>query len=271
MKKKLYTAAIILFAVLFAVSAFLLIRYYVQIGRSQAAFDDLAQLKDQAQQDAQATESSDQENHGPLMAVVTDPDTGESKLVLAEYAPIYELNPDTVGWIAIDGTNINFPVMHKPEVTDYYLYKDFYGKYSNQGTIYVREQCDVFTPSDNVTIYGHRTNAGTMFAALQDYQRKDFWQDHQYIQFDTLTEKHTYQIFAVFTIESSEDSDFQYHLFVNAEQGEDFDRFVTQCKRYALYETGVSASPGDKLIALSTCVGTGNLGRLVVVAKRITE
>lgn len=264
MKKNLYIAAIILFAILFAVSAFLLIRYYVQISRSQASYDELIQIKDQAK-------PLEQDEQNPLMAVVVDQDTGENRLVLAEYAPIYERNPDTVGWIAIEGTNINFPVMHRPEDTDYYLNRDFYGKWNNQGAIYVREQCDVFAPSDNITIYGHRTNAGTMFAALQDYQKQSFWQDHQYIQFDTLTEHHTYQIFAVFTIESTQDSDFPYHLFVDAENDEEFDQFVTKAKGYSLYETGVSATPEDKLITLSTCVGTGNLGRLVVIAKRIAE
>ncbi len=265
MKKKLYIAAVVLFALVFAVSGFLLIRYYVETGKSQAAFDKLAQLKEQAQTDPAA--QTDQ----PLMAVVTDPETGEEKLVLAEYAPIYELNPDTVGWIAIDGTNINYPVLHKPDATDYYLYKDFYGKYSNQGAIYIREQCDVFAPSDNVTVYGHRTNAGTMFAALQGYRKQDFWQEHPYIRFDTLTQRHTYEIFAVFTIESTEDSEFPYHLFVNQEQPGDMDRFVTQCKQYALYDTGITAGAGDKLITLSTCVGSRNVDRLVVVARRITE
>ena len=258
-------AAITLFAALFAVSAFLLIRYYVQINRSQASYDALTQMKDAAQ----AAIPEDVPEKNPPMAVVIDPNTGANKLILAEYAPIYELNPDTVGWIAIDGTNINFPVMHRPEDTDYYLHRDFYGKPNNQGAIYVREQCDVFAPSDNIIIYGHRTNAGTMFAALQGYQKEDFWRDHQYIRFDTLSAHNTYQIFAVFTIESTADSDFPYHLFVDAQNDGEFDQFVTKAKGYSLYETGVSAEPGDKLITLSTCVGVGNLGRLVVVAKQI--
>ena len=98
------------------------------------------------------------------MVEVTDKN-GEPLLVLPEYAPIFERNKDTVGWIKIDGTNIDFPVVQRKESTDYYLYKNFDGEYSNQGAIYVREQCDVFAPSDNLTIYGHRTNAKTMFGA----------------------------------------------------------------------------------------------------------
>ena len=194
---------------------------------------------------------------------------GEPMVVLPEYAPIFERNKDLVGWIKIDGTNIDFPVVQRKESTDYYLYKNFDGEYSNQGTIYVREQCDVFAPSDNLTIYGHRTSAGTMFGALQKYQKEDFWRDHQYIQFDTVSERHTYQIMSVFTIETTEDSDFKYHLFVDAADEAEFDQFVTKAKAYSLYDTGVSAQPGDKLITLSTCVGYGDLQRLVVVAVQV--
>ena len=270
MKKKLYMAAVIMFSVLFAVSAFLLIRYYVQINKAQKAYEELANIKEQALQQAieNAPVNEDGVKQEPSMVEVTDKN-GEPLMVLPEYAPIYERNKDMVGWIRIEGTNIDFPVVQRKDHTDYYLYKNFDGEYSNQGTIYVREQCDVFAPSDNLTIYGHRTNAKTMFGALQDYKKKDFWQDHQYIQFDTLTEHHKYQILSVFTIQSTEDSDFLYHLFVDAESDWEFDQFVTKAKVYSLYETGVSASPGDKLITLSTCEGYGNLGRLVVVAKRV--
>lgn len=271
MKKKLYIAAIVLFSLLFLVSAFFLIRYFVQINQSQQDYDELAQIKQQALQGAQtkAPVSEDDQVQTPLLVEVTDPDTGETVLVLPEYAPIYELNSDTVGWIKIEDTNIDFPVMQRKDIIDYYLHRNFYGEWNNQGAIYVREVCDVFTPSDNITIYGHRTNAGTMFGALQKYKKENFYQTHQYIQFDTLTERHTYQIFAVFTIQSTEDSDFLYHLFVDAENDQEFEQFVTKAKAYSLYETGVSASPGDKLITLSTCEGYGNLGRLVVVAKRV--
>lgn len=270
MKKKIYIGLLILFGTIFLVSAFFLIRYFLEIHQSQKAYEELAQIKEDALQ--QAIEQAPVDENGvkqePLMAEVTDKN-GEPLLVLPEYAPIFERNKDTVGWIKIDGTNIDFPVVQRKESTDYYLYKNFDGEYSNQGTIYVREQCDVFAPSDNLTIYGHRTNAKTMFGALQDYKSKDFWQSHQYIQFDTIFEHHRYQIVAVFAIESSEDSDFQYHLFVDAKDDSEFDRFVTNAKAYGLYETGVTAAPGDKLITLSTCEGYGNLGRLVIVAKQV--
>ena len=270
MKKKIYIAAMVLFALIFAVSAYFLISYFLQINKAQKAYEELANIKEQALQ--QALENAPVDENGnrqePELVVTTDKD-GEPMLILPEYAPIFERNKDLVGWIQIDGTNIDFPVVQRKESTDYYLYKNFDGQYSNQGTIYVREQCDVFAPSDNLVIYGHRTSAKTMFGALQDYKKQEFWQEHPYIRFDTITEHHTYQILSVFTIQATASSDFQYHLFVDAQTDEEFETFVAQAKRYSLYDTGVTAQPGDKLITLSTCEGYGTLGRLVVVAVQV--
>ena len=270
MKKKIYIAAMVLFALIFAVSAYFLISYFLQINKAQKAYEELANIKEQALQ--QALENAPVDENGnrqePELVVTTDKD-GEPMLILPEYAPIFERNKDLVGWIQIDGTNIDFPVVQRKESTDYYLYKNFDGQYSNQGTIYVREQCDVFAPSDNLVIYGHRTSAKTMFGALQDYKKQEFWQTHQFIQFDTISEHHTYQILSVFTIQATASNGFQYHLFVDAETDAEFLEFVDNAKGRSLYETGVTAVPGDKLITLSTCEGYGNLGRLVVVAKRV--
>ena len=75
---------------------------------------------------------------------------------------------------------------------------------------------------------------------------------------------------AVFSIESSAAQPFQYHLFVDAAREAEFDEYVQNCLTRSHYDTGVTASYGDKLITLSTCEYTHNNGRLVVVAKRIS-
>lgn len=275
MKKQVLNFMIGVFASVFVFSAYCLINYFMQIRQAEKEYSNLAQIV----ADAQQTEPEDPSDAStpdatgpagePRRVKVTDPDTGETFLCLPEYAPIYELNSDTVGWIRINGTNIDFPVLHKPEYTDYYLTRSFYHEWSNQGAIYVREQCDVTKPSDNVTIYGHRTNAGTMFAQLQKYKEQSFWEEHKNIQFDTLSSHYTYEIFSVFLIDATIDSGFQYHEFVDAEDQAQFDSFVQQCKDRSLYETGITPTYGDKLITLSTCEGSSTVGRLVVVARRL--
>ena len=274
MRKWVYIVLIVIFAVIFLVSGGMLLDYYIKSNQAAESYNELAQLVQQAQQTA-PTEESLPEGETAMtepvipMVEIMDPETGELVQVLAEYAAIYALNRDTVGWIRIDGTRINYPVMHRPEQVDYYLHRNFYEEYSVDGAIYVREPCDVFMPTDNVVIYGHRMNSGAMFADLLQYKEEDFFAQNRYIQFDTIREHHTYEILSVFTISASVDNGFQYHLFVDAATQEQFDAFVTQCKRRALYDTGVDAVYGDRLITLSTCEKGDSNRRVVVVAKRI--
>lgn len=180
------------------------------------------------------------------------------------------MNTDLVGWIQIPDTNINYPVMQSTVVKNYYLYVNFKNEYSNHGSIYVREECDVTKPSDNVTIYGHHTSVGTMFGNLDKFVDKNFWEEHKTFTFDTLTEYHTYEIIAVFRTSANIGEGFAYHHFVDAANEAEFDEFVATCKSLAYYDTGLTAEYGDKLICLSTCEYTLNNGRLVVLAKRIS-
>ena len=88
--------------------------------------------------------------------------------------------------------------------------------------------------------------------------------------FDTLMEHHTYEVIAVFTTTASKGQGFNYHHFIDADSPEEFDEYIADCKIRALYDTGVTATYGDKLITLSTCEYSQKNGRFAVVAKRIS-
>lgn len=107
-----------------------------------------------------------------------------------------------------------------------------------------------------------------MFGALEDYKSKSFYEEHKTIQFDTLTEQAEYEIVAVFKTVAYSSSGYRYYDFVNAENEEEFNAYIKTCKELALYDTGVTADYGDRLITLSTCEYSATNGRLVVVAKR---
>ena len=179
-------------------------------------------------------------------------------------------NPDMVGWVKINGTNINYPVMQTRENPDYYLDHDFYRNQSVYGCPYAQANCDVKTPSDNVIVYAHHMNDGSMFANLELFRSKDFWSTHKTISFDTLDNKANYDILAVFAIpvDETDKNTFKFYEFVNAYDPDHFSTFVAKCKALSFYETGVSAKYGDKLLTLATCEYTHDNGRLVVIAKR---
>ena len=191
--------------------------------------------------------------------------------ILEQYQAVYELNNDMVGWIEVPGTKVNYPVMQTPGNKDYYLKRDFYHNWSEWGSIYAREVCDINKPSDNVVLYGHHMADGSMFAQLETrYKKQSFWEEHQYLTFDTLYEHHTYQIIAVFRTSANVGQGFSYHIFNEADSEEEFNEFIAEVKRLALYDTGLTAEYGDKLLTLSTCEYTLDNGRFVVVAKRIS-
>lgn len=263
MKKTLCIVLIVLCVAVFLVSGFFLGRYLLESVQTRNQFDELAQIKDQA------TEPTEQEESVPAESVeVTEPEEDVPQ-ILPEYAQLYAMNNDLVGWITIEDTVIDYPVLQRREEKDYYLYRDFYGQENIHGCIYVREQCDVFAPSDNVVIYGHRMKDGSMFRQLLEYEDQSFYEEHSTITFNTLYETHTYQIIAVFKT-TMDYRGFAFHHFNDAIDEEQFNDYVRKCMELALYDTGESAVYGDKLITLATCEYSEFAGRMVIVAKRIS-
>ena len=152
---------------------------------------------------------------------------------------------------------------------DFYLKHNFEKADSPHGCPYVQANCNLQTLSDNILVYRHNMKDGTMFSDLLQYKRESFWEQHRIIRFDTLTAQAEYTVMAVFQGEA-EDL-FAYYQFANAETPQEFAAYVDACKGVALYETGVSAAYGDKLITLSTCDDSGKNSRVVVVAKPNTQ
>ena len=257
MKKEICIAVMVVLTAVFAVSTYFIVSHHIQ-GKAQAElYDSLAE-----QVEATVLES----------ASATEPEATEPTM-LPELADLYEQNKDLVGWISIEDTNINYPVVQSVDRQDFYLKHAFDGSYSDYGCPYVQEDCDVQEPSDNLVIYGHHMSNGSMFAHLEKFKNKDFWSEHRIITFNTLTDKQGYEIVAVFRTVVYTDSPeaFKFYRFIDAESANEFDDFIAKCKELSFYDTGVTAEYGDKLITLSTCEYSRNNSRLVVVAKRITE
>lgn len=262
--KIIYCIVVVILVIIFAVSAIYVGRYFYEANKQQSEYDDLASIVESLQS---ATAEAPEELSEPTETGETGP---TEPVMLPEYKILYEMNDHMVGWIKIEDTNINYPVMQTPEEPNYYLHRNFNRQDSERGCIYAREECDVFGPSDNITIFGHHMVDGSMFRDLSSYQKKSFWESHDTIIFDTLYERHTYKIFAVFRTTATIGEGFSYHQFINAANEAEFDEFVATCRSLALYDTGIVPEYGDKLICLSTCEYTQANGRFVVVAMRVS-
>lgn len=268
MKKIVYILAVVLLVLVFVVSAVLVGRYIVQSKEQAEKSAALSALKDSAKETA-APVTTEPEETTPE-GTFGEAEIRDASGMLAEYGEIYAKNEDLVGWIRIDGTKLDYPVMQTPDNPNFYLKHDFDGNSSDWGAIYAREECDIFEPSDNITLYGHNMRDGSMFAVLGNYTNKETWENNPLIFFDTLYEYHVYKIFAVFKTEASIDAGFKYHNMIEAEDKADFDEFIATCKELSFYDTGITPEYGDKIICLSTCEYTLNNGRLVVAAVRIS-
>lgn len=186
----------------------------------------------------------------------------------ARLLALHEKNGDCVAWIRIDGTVIDYPVMYRPQSKNYYLHRDFYGKKSSAGALYISEICDPDT-SDNIIIYGHHMNSGKMFAALNKYKKQSFYEDHKQIVLETLHGTEVYEIIFALTTPVYTGKDFKYYAFANAHSAAEFDAYVSNCRARALYDTGATAEYGDRLLTLSTCEYSQRNGRMLVVAKKV--
>lgn len=258
-KQRILIIGTVFFAALFLFSGAMLMWRYVDRKRSANDFNAAASL-------IRPVEISRSEDFSETEDSTEKPDS--EQIAMEKYEEVYEQNNDFVGWIMIEGTNINYPVMQNVDNPNFYLNHGMKKQYSNYGVPYVQENC-MPGISDNVIIYGHHMKNGSMFTDLCKYEEEDFYQEHPVIRFDTLSSMDEYEIIAAFKTTVHSEDGFQYYLFVDAEDEDAFDTYVSQCKALALYDTGVDAEYGDKLLTLSTCEYSRKNSRMVIVARRI--
>lgn len=196
--------------------------------------------------------------------------------LLPQYQTLYATNSDLAGWLRIDGTVIDYPVMQTPRDEDYYLERNFYGQEDKHGCLIMDTDStvgdDVSTdPSTNLIIHGHTMKDGTMFGSLQKYRDQDYEKAHSVINFDSLYDSRKYQVIAVFysQVYYKSDTVFKYYNFFEADTRGEFNCWYRNIKALSLYDTGVTASFGDEFITLSCCSYQVEDGRFVVVGKRI--
>ncbi|MCD8039352.1 MAG: class B sortase [Lachnospiraceae bacterium] len=236
--------------------------YYQASAKSAREFEELVALKKAGAAKAAGTSSGEVKIH-----YTDDSDTPD---ILAEYEAIYNKNKRLIGWIKIDDTVIDYPVMQTVN-NEYYLNHNFNQEEDNNGCIFMDYQCDVIKGCDNIILYGHHMKSGKMFGTLNKYSQKEYYEEHPVIQFDTIYEKGEYQVMFVFRskVYSEEDVNFKYYQFINAGSEKEFNSYINEMAALSLYDTGVTAAYGDKLLTLSTCDYQESEGRFVVVAKRI--
>lgn len=184
------------------------------------------------------------------------------------FEALYDVNPDVMGWIRIEDTEVDYPVV-QAEDNDYYLKRSFEKKKSSSGVPFL-DFTNVYDPMDsNLVVYGHNMGSGktTMFSTLLRYYEEDYFLRHPVIEFDTLAGAGSWHIFSVFKFDVNNISSFNYTQH-NFGSPADFQAFIAHASAYSLYDTGITPEYGSHILTLSTCDRSvyGKTGRCVVMA-----
>lgn len=174
-------------------------------------------------------------------------------------APLFEKNADCIGWVYIEGTAVDYPVMHTPSEPQRYLRLNFDKEYSTAGVPFLKGKCTM--ECDNLVIYGHNMKNGTMFSDVTQYRNKDYCTEHPVIEFETAEGMKQYTVFAVVYVKNN---DGWYDFHTAADETE-FNAKIEEIKHRALYDTGITPQYGQQLLTLSTCYGATKSDRIIVI------
>ena len=202
------------------------------------------------------------------------------------------LNKDIMGYIKIDGTQVDYPFVLDPgEVApndpyygpdayipdSYYLEKDLFRQYYDRGTLFA-DYRDTFGSneaehSENMVIYGHSWYDGTMMGSLRKYRAGfEFYNQYPFIKLSSNYRDYDYVIFAYLVTSGSYDAtDFHYWNMEEIDTEEDFNFYIDCCKRSWGIDTGIDVKYGDQLLTLSTCYADWDNSRFIVVARRLRD
>ena len=230
---------------------------------SEASYEDVIQVELQAEREEETEEEKDSE----IESVSTDTEPS----VLSEYVVMHSMYPDIIGWIQIDGTDIDYPVLQKKEDEDFYLNHNFQGESDSKGSLFVDGRTEIWPLDQNLVIFGHNMSNGAMLGTLDYYLDASFYEAHQTIVFDTIYSKNLYEIVAVVktVVKQEEEDGFRYYWLHNYSSRQEYEELLSFIEENQIYDTGKKLDYQDQTIMLSTCEYSVDNGRLVVIAKKL--
>lgn len=205
------------------------------------------------------------------------------------YNNLIKRNDDVVGWLRINNTQVNYPLLKDPgdiapntgygsefvEYNEYYLHHDIDRNYLFEGNIYMdcRDNFGAVEglQSENLVIYGHNMLNGSQFGNLRLYKDTSYYWSNPFVYLSSIYKDYEYVIVSFCITSGNADTDFRYWDMEELDTQEDFDYYVNRIKRDQLLDTGVDIHYGDKLLTLSTCHADADNTRFIILARRLRE
>ena len=185
----------------------------------------------------------------------------------SQFLDLHEINPEIVGWISVEGTIINYPILQATD-NEYYLDRNYKKEESRAGSIFMDYRNDVEKENRNTIVYGHRMKDNTMFNSLTNYLDEDFFKNHKTINYDTMYGSYDAEVFAVYYTTT----DFDY-IQTDFASDEEYAAFLNEVEQKSEIQADFDVNADDEIVTLSTCDYTldPDEGRLVVHAKIVNK
>ena len=247
----------------YLISIFILTRWYVQNERSKKFTNSISIAKEEIKEDT-PNQYQDLTNNVKQEETIVDSSYINTNFISVNLNYYISKNNETVGWIQVNGTNINYPIVQH-EDNNFYLEHDFYKRKTNIGWIFADYRDNMENLNNNTIIYGHNLINRTMFGSLPYMLNKNWFnsKNNQYIKLSTKTSNTIWQIFSVYKIEPT--TDYLQSVFNSIEN---YQNFLNTLKNRSIRDFNVNLNYTDKIITLSTCDDTGTK-RVAVHAKLI--
>lgn len=249
MKKWTSSFVTLFYIVVFLYSGFSLVKYLY-------TYYEATQSLKEVQEIYETTLESIDEKEGSLTEEFT---------IRPQFRDLQEVNQQIVGWISVDGTKVDNPIL-QADNNAFYLNHNFKDDYSRAGSIFMDYRNDVMHMNRNTILYGHAMKNGTMFGSLKNYLKQDYAKAHRTIYLDTLYEGYDVEVFAAYETTI----DF-YYIETEFQTDEAFSHFIEEVNKRSVIKMGVEVSVDDQIVTLSTCKDffASNEKRIVVQGKLV--
>lgn len=203
-----------------------------------------------------------------LKSIIKNP-SNQTENEYNKYEKLKERNNDFVGWLTIDGTNIDYPVRQSPNDPEFYLRRNFDKENDNSGIPFAAAS-SIIPNGDNIIIFGHNMKNDTMFSELQKFKSPEFCEENHSITFNTLTTSDVYDVIMVFKISESDVKKFPYYKYTSFDNIT-ANKYLSKAAQYSIWSKNKTINNDTKLLTLSTCEYTFKNGRLVIIAEKRSD
>ena len=262
LRKELIYLLLIIFLVFGAYSGINLIKWSMDAKNTEKQINEIN------------TSTEVKEVNDTIDTVIVNPPKKENKknpywdyikmnLINVNFKDLKKINNDTVGWIQVNGTNINYPFVQTNNNT-YYLKKDFNKKYNSAGWVFMDYRNNISNFDKNTILYAHGRVDGTMFGSLKNITKSNWYSDknNHVVKLSTEYENTLWQVFSIYRIPETSD-----YLDIDFSSDEKYEKFLSLLKSRSEYQFEVDLNKDDKILTLSTCYKESD--RVVLHAKLI--